>query len=375
MHPPIPFVDLSPQHAPLTAELHEALHQVLHQGDFILGAAVQEFEQAFAHYCGVTLGRGVACGTDAIALGLRACGLQPGDEVLVPVNTFVATVLAIQQAGGKPVFVDCDRATGLMDCDQAATRMGDRTRALVPVHLYGQMVSPQALQTLTQGREVILLEDAAQAHGADREGKRAGSLGQAAAFSFYPSKNLGAAGNGGMVVTDVAAIAQGVSTLRNYGAPEKYFHTEQGVNSRLDSLQGAVLLVKLAHLDRWNRERRRLAQIYDRLLNPLASQGLQPLRNDSGAGHVYHLYVICLNHPHLTRDQIQAALAAQGIQTGIHYPLPCHLQLAFQTLGYGRGDFPQAEYLSDRILSLPLYPGLADADVERVARSLAQLWP
>lgn len=372
----IPLVDLAAQHQPLAAELLAAFNHIFDRGDFILGQAVQTFEQDFARYCQRDWGRGVASGTAAIALGLKACGLQPGDEVLVPANAFIATLLGVEQAGGKPVLVDCDRATALMDLDQAAAALTPRTRAIVPVHLYGQMVPPEPLQALAQDHGLILFEDVTQAHGASRDGYRAGSLGQAAAFSFYPSKNLGAMGNGGMVVTNNRTIADRVATLRNYGAPDKYFYLDPGTDSRLDSLQAALLQVKLPHLDRWNQERYSLAQTYDRLLAPLADRGIYPLTNSSGSGHVYHLYVVVVEGnetSRINRDWVQACLAQEQIQTGIHYPIPCHLQPAFAHLGYQKGDFPNTEALSECILSLPLYPGLSPAMVEWIVTSLIQV--
>lgn len=372
----IPLVDLAAQHQPLAAEFQAAFAEICDRGDFILGQAVQRFEQDFAQYCHRQWGRGVASGTTAIALGLQACGLQPGDEVLVPANTFVATLLGIEQAGGKPVLVDCDRATALLDLDQAAAALTPRTRAIVPVHLYGQMVPPQPLQDFAQAHDLILFEDASQAHGASRDGYRAGSLGQAAAFSFYPSKNLGALGNGGMVVTNKRTVADRVATLRNYGAPLKYFHTDRGTNSRLDSLQAAILQIKLSHLDRWNQERYTLAQTYDQLLVPLADRGIRPLTNTSGSGHVYHLYVITIEgseRSRINRDWVEAYLEQNQIQTGIHYPIPCHLQPAFADLGYQKGDFPNTEALSDSILSLPLYPGLSPAAIEWIVMTLLQV--
>jgi dTDP-4-amino-4,6-dideoxygalactose transaminase len=248
------------------------------------------------------------------------------------------------------------------------------------VHLYGQMVSPRQLLDLAEAHNLLIFEDAAQAHLAERDGYRAGSVGIAAAFSFYPSKNLGAVGDGGMVVTRDAEVAQTMRSLRNYGAPRKYFHTEYGTNSRLDTLQAAVLNVKLPHLAEWNRDRNQIAQVYDALLQPLHTQGLVPMTNQSGSGHVYHLYVMRVQEDlcPLDRKLIQEELSAQGIQSGIHYPIPCHLQPAFQNLGYKLGDFPQAEQLCQEILSLPMYPGLKLAQVERVVtclRSLVKAYP
>ncbi|WP_206044039.1 DegT/DnrJ/EryC1/StrS family aminotransferase [Geitlerinema sp. P-1104] len=367
---PIPFVDLHSLHQPIQAELDAAIAQVLERGDFILGQAVREFETAFAQACGVAHGVGVACGTDAIALGLQACGIGQGDEVIVPANTFIATVIGVLHAEATPVLVDCDPDTALMDLDAVEQAITPRTRAILPVHLYGQLVSPRKLREIAAIHNLMLFEDAAQAHLGQREGETAGSVGMAAAFSFYPSKNLGTAGNGGIVVTNQADVAERVRSLRNYGAPKKYVHVYRGTNSRLDTLQGTILNVKLPHLAHWNQQRNQAAQTYDRLLAPLREQGITPMRNDSGAGHVYHLYVIRVNHPQCDRDRLSNALEKQGIQTGIHYPIPCHLQPAYRNLGYSAGNFPASEALSEQILSLPMYPGLTDEDIERVVYAI-----
>ncbi len=367
---PIPFVDLHSLHQPIQAELDAAIAQVLERGDFILGQAVREFETAFAQACGVAHGVGVACGTDAIALGLQACGIGQGDEVIVPANTFIATVIGVLHAEATPVLVDCDPDTALMDLDAVEQAITPRTRAILPVHLYGQLVSPRKLREIAAIHNLMLFEDAAQAHLGQREGETAGSVGMAAAFSFYPSKNLGTAGNGGIVVTNQTDVAERVRSLRNYGAPKKYVHVYRGTNSRLDTLQGTILNVKLPHLAHWNQQRNQAAQTYDRLLAPLREQGITPMRNDSGAGHVYHLYVIRVNHPQCDRDRLSNALEKQGIQTGIHYPIPCHLQPAYRNLGYSAGNFPASEALSEQILSLPMYPGLTDEDIERVVYAI-----
>ncbi|MBW4538678.1 MAG: DegT/DnrJ/EryC1/StrS aminotransferase family protein [Myxacorys chilensis ATA2-1-KO14] len=376
----IPFVDLTPQHQPIQAQIDRAIRTVIERGDYVLGQAVVEFEQAFAAACGASFGVGVACGTDAIALGLQACGIGNGDEVILPANTFVATLIGVLRTGAVPILVDCDPKTALLDLVAAENAITPRTRAIVPVHLYGQMVSPTLLRDLANTYGLLIFEDAAQAHLAQREGYKAGSVGMAAAFSFYPSKNLGALGDGGMVVTQDEAIATKLRSLRNYGAPRKYFHTDYGTNSRLDSMQAAVLGVKLPYLNEWNRDRRQIAEQYNALLKPLHSKGLLPIQNQSGKGHVYHLYVLrafrntllgetpCL----VNRDALQAYLDTQGIQTGIHYPLPCHLQPAFKNLGYRAGDFPIAEALCQEIISLPMYPGLTEEHVIQVMGAIEE---
>ncbi|TVQ13406.1 MAG: DegT/DnrJ/EryC1/StrS family aminotransferase [Leptolyngbya sp. DLM2.Bin27] len=369
----IPFVDLTWQHGPLQAAMQGVINTVITQGDFVLGQALEEFEANFAAACGNRFGVGVGCGTDAIALGLVACGIAPGDEVILPANTFVATLIGVLRTGATPVLVDCDRTTALIDLAAAERAITRRTRAIVPVHLYGQMVSPQRLLDLANRHQLIIFEDAAQAHLAQREGYRAGSIGLGAAFSFYPSKNLGALGDGGMVVTAEERVARQVRSLRNYGATSKYYHTEpQGTNSRLDTLQAAVLNLKLPHLAGWNQARSAIAQHYDRRLAPLADHGILPIQNDAGPGHVYHLYVVRVTGP-TRRASLQAQLTAAGVQTGIHYPIPCHLQPAFRTLGHHPGSFPNAEALSQDILSLPMYPGITLKQVDYVVDAMVEV--
>lgn len=369
---PIPLVDLQLLHQPLQPQIEQAMRAVMARGDYILGQEVAQFEAEFACACGAAFGVGVASGTDAIALGLQACGVGLGDEVIVPANTFAATLIGVQRAGATPVLVDCDQATALIDLASAAQAITPRTKAIMPVHLYGQMVSPHALWDLASAHNLLIFEDAAQAHLAEREGYRAGSVGTAAAFSFYPSKNLGALGDGGLVVTRDAAIADRLRSLRNYGAPLKYCHVDHGTNSRLDTLQAAVLRTKLPYLAGWNGDRQWLASVYDAALADLAPHGILPIQNHSGRGHVYHLYVIRVTDACIcSRERLQARLADAGIQTGIHYPIPCHLQPAFAALAYENGAFPHAEQLSRQILSLPLYPGLGEADVARIVNEIA----
>ena len=370
----IPFVDLTLQHQPIQNEIEQAIHNVLQKGDFVLGKALAEFETAFATACGVQYAVGVACGTDAIALGLQASGIKPGDEVILPANTFIATLIGVVHAQATPILVDCDPETALIDLKAAEKAITPKTKAILPVHLYGQLVSPQQLKDFATAYNLLIFEDAAQAHLAERESYIAGSIGTAAAFSFYPSKNLGAAGDGGIVITNDADIAQKLRSLRNYGAPQKYIHTEYGTNSRLDTLQAAVLNVKLPHLKQWNLQRNTAAKEYDFLLNPLQNKGIIPIQNQSQTGHIYHLYVVRItqNCP-ISREVIQSKLADIGIQTGIHYPLPCHLQPAYKYLGYKEGDFPVAETLAKQILSLPMYPGLSETQVKQVVDAIANL--
>ena len=368
----VPFVDLKLQHQPIQTELQQAVQAVIERGDFVLGQALKDFEAAFAAASGVEYGVGVASGTDAIALGLQACHIGPGDEVILPANTFVATLIGVIRAGAKPVFVDCDPQTALIDLQAAARAVTPQTKAILPVHLYGQMVSPRQLLDFADTYKVLIFEDAAQAHLAEREGYRAGSVGIAAAFSFYPSKNLGAFGDGGMLLTRDPDVAQKMLRLRNYGAAQKYIHVEEGTNSRLDTMQAAVLQQKLPYLPQWNRDRLNAAEQYNIELAPLASSGITPIQNHSGEGHIYHLYVIKVDDScAVQRQQLQEELTAAGIQTGVHYPIPCHLQPAFSHLGYQVGDFPNAEILAKQILSLPMYPGLSHSQVKEVVAAIA----
>ncbi|MEA5618099.1 DegT/DnrJ/EryC1/StrS aminotransferase family protein [Cronbergia sp. UHCC 0137] len=367
----IPFVDLNLQHRPIEFELQQAIQEVLNRGDFILGKGLSDFETAFASACGTEYGVGVASGTDAIALGLQACNIGIGDEVILPANTFIATLIGVLRAGAKPILVDCHPETALIDLEAATKAITAQTKAIIPVHLYGQMVSPRQLLDLADTYKLLIFEDAAQAHLAEREGYRAGSVGIAAAFSFYPSKNLGAFGDGGMLVTRDADVVAKMRCLRNYGASQKYVHIEIGTNSRLDSLQAAVLHQKLPYLSQWNSDRLTLAQQYDLELAPLASAGIIPMENQSSTGHVYHLYVVKVKDTFpLKRQQLQDHLTAGGIQTGIHYPIPCHLQPALAYLGYQPGDFPITELLAKQILSLPIYPGLKNTQVTEIATTI-----
>ncbi|EAW37996.1 DegT/DnrJ/EryC1/StrS aminotransferase family protein [Lyngbya sp. PCC 8106] len=368
---PIPFVDLKLKQQAIQSQIEQAIQAVVDKGDFIMGQVLGEFETAFAEASGTKYGIGVACGTDAIALGLQACGVGQGDEVILPANTFIATAIGVLHSGATPILVDCDPQTALIDLDAAQKAITPKTKAIIPVHLYGQMVSPRALMELANTHNLVIFEDAAQAHLAQREGYRAGSVGIAAAFSFYPSKNLGAFGDGGMVMTRSENVAQKMKSLRNYGAPKKYVHMELGTNSRLDTIQAAILNVKLPYLEDWNNDRNFAAEQYDTWLLPLREQGIIPIENQCEQGHVYHLYVLRVTEECIVdRDTLQAKLSQLGVQTGIHYPIPCHLQPAYKYLGYSEGDFPMAEMLSRQILSLPMYPGLSNDQVNYVVAAI-----
>lgn len=357
----IPFVDLAGQYRMLKPAMDEAVLRVLSRGDFILGEDVAEFEREFALYCRVRHAIGVGDGVDALQLALRALGIGPGDEVILPAHTFVATALAVWQVGARPVLVDVDPRYYTLDPEAAARAVTSRTKALLPVHLYGQPADMDPLLELARSRGLAVVEDAAQAHGAEYKGRRCGTLGDIGCFSFYPGKNLGAYGDGGGITTDRDDLAERIRQLRHYGQKTKNVHAVKGFNSRLDTVQAAVLRVKLPHLDGWNDERRAAATRYGALLG---GRGIGLPTEAPWARHVWHLYVVQVGN----REAVQRALDAAGIAHGVHYLKPVHLYEAFADLGFGPGSFPVAEALSPRILSLPMYPGITPAQVERVAR-------
>jgi dTDP-4-amino-4,6-dideoxygalactose transaminase len=350
-------------HRALEPKLLAALRSVVRRNAFVLGEDVRRLEAAMAARCNVAHGIGVSSGTAALALVLRGLGLGPGDEVVTTPFTFFATAAAVVYVGARPRFADVDPGTLNLDPAQAARACSRRTRALLPVHLFGQVADMDPLLRLARTRKLAVVEDACQAHGALYRGKPAGSFGAAACFSFYPSKNLGGLGDGGLIVTNNGRLAERLRRLRNCGRRGTYEHIDLGYNERLDNLQAAALLVKLARLDGWNRERRGLAAIYE---EHLRSSPVRPLHVLPDAQSVYHLYTVRAPR----RDRLQTFLADQGIQSGVFYPVPLHLQKAFRPLGYGPGDFPEAERASREVLSLPLYPGLAPGAVRRVARAV-----
>ena len=364
----VPFVDLAAQYGTIREEIDEAISRVLSDTGFILGRDLSLFEEEFAAYCGAENAVGVDSGTSALELALRAYGVGPGDQVITVANTFIATVLAISYTGATPVLVDIDPQTYTMDPDLFQAAITTQTRAVIPVHLYGQPADMDAILEIARSHRLVVIEDACQAHGARYKGRRVGSLGDAAAFSFYPAKNLGAYGDGGMVVSDDQQVASFVRMARNYGQSEKYHHLFIGFNRRLDTLQAAVLRVKLMHLDAWNAARRRHSQRYGELLadGPVAL----PTEADY-AESVYHLYVVRVRD----RDRLQRSLRERGISTGIHYPVPVHLQPAYRDLGYERGRFPVAEEYAGQILSLPMYPELTAKAIEYVAQTIKAAAP
>ncbi len=360
----VPFVDLHAQYQSLREEINAAVFASLDRGDFILGQAVGRFEQEFARYCGVKHALGVGSGTDALRLALEACGIRAGDEVITPANTYIATVEAILDLHAIPVLVDVSPLTYNIDIDAVAAAITPRTRAILPVHLYGQPADMDPLLALARDHGLKVVEDACQAHGARYKGRRAGSMGDLGCFSFYPSKNLGAYGDGGIIVTNNDEYAARIAMVRNHGQSEKYHHRVKGVNSRLDTIQAAVLGTKLPHLDTWNASRRKAAEWYRRLL-PQA--GLRGPAEDSSVEHVYHLFVVRVDR----REELQRYLAQHGIETGIHYPVPIHHQEVYTALGRS-GRYPIVERLAGRILSLPMFAELSEAQVTRVVNTIAE---
>lgn len=361
----IPFVDLRLQYQSIKAEVDAAVARVLGSASFILGPEVQAFEEAFAEYVGARFCVCVSNGTAAIQLAVTACGLGAGDEVIVPANSFFATAEGVSTASATPVFVDADPISYTIDPAKIEAAITERTRAVMPVHLYGQAADLDPIFEIAERHNLVVIEDAAQAHGSKYKGRRVGALGEAGCFSFYPGKNLGAYGEGGAVVTNDEEVARRVRLLRDHGSERKYVHEIVGYNFRLEGLQGAVLGVKLKYLDRWNALRREHAALYNELLAG-SNGGLTLPREMPYAEHIYHLYVVQLD----ARDELQKRLTEAGVQTGIHYPVPIHLQPAYASLGHKAGDFPQSERQAGRVLSLPMFPELTDEQIARVAEAI-----
>ena len=357
----IPFLDLKAPYREIQAELDAAYQRVMQSGWYILGEEVEKFERDFATFCHAKHCVGVADGLDALVLILRGYGIGPGDEVIVPANTYIASWLAVSYVGAKPVPVEPNTATCNIDPDRVAAAITSRTRAIMPVHLYGQPAEMGSIQTVARKHGLWIIEDAAQAHGAKYDGVAAGALGDAAGFSFYPGKNLGAFGDGGAVITNDDQLADRLRVLRNYGSRQKYYNEVKGVNSRLDSLQAAFLRAKLSHLESWNDRRKAVARQY---LEELA--GIQDLEIPvvaAGAEPAWHLFVV--KHPR--RDKLQQHLRDSGIDTLIHYPVPAHLSQAYAEAGWKTGDFPITEALAATVLSLPMGPHLSEQEVSAVA--------
>jgi dTDP-4-amino-4,6-dideoxygalactose transaminase len=358
----IPFVDLKAQFAALHEEIVPRVMRVMQDGSFVLGPDVRHFEENFASYVGAPYCVGVESGTAALQLAMEALGVGPGDEVIIPANTYIASAIAVSATGAKPVLVEMDE-TYFLDASLLEQAVTPHTKAIMPVHLYGQAVPMEPILRCAQRHDLRVIEDASQAHGARWNGKVVGSFGDAGCFSFYPGKNLGAYGDGGAIVTGDAGLADELRLMRDFGQRKKYEHLVKAGNCRLDSIQAAVLDVKLGHLERWNEARRRNARHYDEKLSKV---GIVPPRRLSDEGHVYHLYVIEVEN----RTHVQDVLSGRGIATGIHYPIPIHLQPAYADLQLAAGSFPRTERSAKRILSLPMFPELTEEQIDRVVGAI-----
>lgn len=359
----IPLVDLKAQYNLIKPEIDQVFERVVSNASFILGKEVADFEEAFATFCNTQEAIGTSSGTSALHLALLACGVGPGDEVITTPLTFIATTEVISHVGARPVFVDIDRRSYNLDPYQIEAAITARTKAIMPVHLYGQPADMAPLLEIAQKYNLRVIEDAAQAHGAEYNGKRAGSIGDVGCFSFYPGKNLGAYGDGGMVVTNNPDIARQVRLLRNHGRKDKYEHLIEGFGYRLDALQAAILAVKLRYLEQWTECRRQHANLYTKLLS---GSGIMTPQEMDNVRHVYHLYVVEVGN----REKVQEQLKTQGIATGVHYPIPLHLQPAYRHLRYQFGAFPNAETASQRILSLPMFPELTEEQIHFTVQAL-----
>ena len=364
----VPFLNLVIQHQSLRDEIREACDRVIGAASFILGPDVQKFEEEFAAYLGVSHCVGLSTGTDALILAFKALDLAPDDEVIIPAHTFVATAIGVVHAGAKAVLVDVDPRNGLIDINAIERAITSKTRAICPVHLYGRGCDMDRLAEIAEKHRLIIVEDAAQAHGARWKGKRLGTFGSLGCFSFYPGKNLGACGDGGAVVTNSPELAARLKRMRNYGSEQKYMYPEWGTNARLDSLQAAILRTKLPHLDSWNRRRYEVATRYESLFRSHSIRDLTIPELPGEAHHCFHLYVV--QHPR--RDELRKWLADHEIESGIHYPNPYHLEQAFKHLGYGVGSFPISEQLARTVLSLPMFPEITDDQVAAVVKWIAE---
>ncbi len=363
----IPLVDIVRQDKKIQPQIISAIKKITQKGNFILGKEVESFEKDFAKYCGVKYCVGVASGTDAILLALRSLGIGRGDEVIVPANTFISTVLPIIYVGATPVLVDIDPQSYNIDPSRIEKKISQKTKAIIPVHLFGQIVEMDKILEIAKKHKLLVIEDAAQAHGSTFKNKKAGSFGTIGCFSFYPGKNLGAYGDGGAIVTNNKSIAEKIKTLRNIGQAKKYIHSEKGYNSRLDTIQAAVLRIKLRQLDGWNQERRRLASLYNKKLSALP---VSIPTVSSGNVTNFHLYVIRAPK----RDELLKYLHKNKIYAGIHYPVPVHLHKALKDLGYKKGDFPITEKYALQIISLPIFPGMTKKEVGIIAEAIKSFY-
>jgi dTDP-4-amino-4,6-dideoxygalactose transaminase len=355
----IPLVNLKRQYLSIKKEIDGAIQEVIDKSAFIMGENVQEFEDEFAEFCGVKYGVGTSSGTTALHLALLVCEIKQGDEVITVPYTFIATTEAISYTGAKVVFVDIEDRGYTMDPEKIEQAITERTKAIIPVHLFGHPADMDKIIDIAKKHSLVIIEDACQAHDAEYKGKKVGSLGDIACFSFYPGKNLGAYGDAGMVVTDNKVLAEKMRLLRNHGYEKKYYHKIEGYNYRLDAIQAAILRVKLKHLDEWTEKRRRNAKLYNQLLK--GSKVKTPLEMEY-AKHVYHLYVIRADN----RDKLNLRLKENGIGAAIHYPLPLHLQEAYKYLGYKKGDFSVSEACSESLLSLPMFPELTEDEIKKI---------
>jgi len=360
----VPYLDLKAQYESIRGEIGDAIQQVLDGTAFAGGPFVAQFEKEFAAFCGTQFAAGVGSGTDALWMALLGLGIGPGDEVVTVPDTFIATAEAISWCGAKPVFVDVDPVTYNMDPSKVEAAVTEKTKAIIPVHLFGQMADMDPIMAIARERGIFVVEDASQAHGAEYKGKKAGSIGDAGCFSFYPGKNLGAYGEAGAVVTNDAALDGKIRMLRDHGQAKKYYHTLIGWNARMDGIQGAVLSVKLRHLPAWNEGRRRNAGIYDELLKGVP--GVAAPKEAGYAKHVYHIYAVRV----ADRDRLIAALAEKDIHCGIHYPIPVHLLDAYKSLNLGKGAFPVAEKSASEFVSLPMYPEMTREQIETVGKEI-----
>ncbi len=362
----IKFVDLNRQHEPIRAQLDQAIKNVIDTSTFIMGKPLEDFEKEFAEYCQTKYCLGVGNGGDALRFALLALNIKKGDEVITVANTFTATVDVIVQVGATPVLVDCDQYFNI-DVNQIEDKITKKTKAIIPVHLYGQSANMDEIMGLSKKHNLYVIEDTAQATGADFRGEKVGSFGDIGCFSFYPSKNLGALGDGGAVVTNNKKIMEQIKMLRNYGMVDKYYEKIIGFNSRLDTIQASVLSIKLKYLDKWNDQRRVAAALYNKLLAGV----VQTPKEHKIGKHVYHLYVVKVKSQKV-RDELLAYLARRGISTVLHYPVPVHLQEAYKFLGHKVGDFPHAEENSQTTISLPIFPGITEDEIKEVAKAIRE---
>lgn len=362
----VPFLDLKAQYKGIQKEVNAAIQKVLDNTAFAGGPFVKSFEENFAAYCGTSYGIGVSSGTSALWLALKAFGVGEGDEVITTPNTFIATTEAITMAGAKPVFVDVDKKTYTMNPIEARMAVTSRTKAIIPVHLFGQMADMDPILKFAKANRLFVIEDASQAHGAEYKGRRAGTLGHVGCFSLYPGKNLGAYGEAGIIVTDNQFLVERIQMLRDHGQPQKYIHTMEGWNARMDGIQGAILDVKLKRLEKWNDLRREKAELYAQYLKNVP--GIVLPETAPYNRHVFHVYAIRVNN----RDGLMKHLQSRGVGCGIHYPIPLHLQEAYSWMGHKPGDFPVAEATASQFVSLPIYPELTEKQIEYVAECVRE---